>query len=89
MLEPNVLAREVLCEFYILAVGCDYTRKTTVVRVVCSCVNIVNFRHCCDLPQTFMASVAISVAVIQLPLSIPAASPLVIVADVLIQLFKV
>ena len=37
-----------------LAVGCNIPGRSTIVCIVCSCINIVYFRHCCDLPQTLL-----------------------------------
>ena len=46
--------KEVFCKFYIFAVRCNVPGRSTVVCIVCSCINIVYFRHCCDLPQTLL-----------------------------------
>ena len=46
--------KEIFSKFYILAVGCNIPGRSTIVCIVCSCINIVYFRHCCDLPQTLL-----------------------------------
>ena len=46
--------KEVLSKLYILAVGCNVPGRSTVVCIVCSCINAVNLRHCCDLPQPLL-----------------------------------
>ena len=46
--------KEIFCELYVLAVGCDIPGRSTIVCIVCSCINVVNLRHCCDFPETFL-----------------------------------